>query len=444
MKRDASRSSRKDAMHCVVVSAVFPPEFNASATGSADIAAALSACGHSVTVLAPFPNRPAGRVHQGYRRTLYKKSHSKQGYTTVHCWATLAPRSTMFSRLLENISFGISSAIRVLCTRHIDVIYANTWPLFAQVLLVMAAAVRGVPVVLCIQDVYPESLISQHRITAFGVLARMMTWLDRNVCKRAAAVVVVSRSMLRIYEERRGIEHSRIHLIRNWGETSSLNDGPDGAAFRAKHNIPADAFVALYGGNVGPAAGADLLVRGCSRLSDLKGFYLVIAGSGSQLDECRWTARQMACERVVFHSPWLSAETTEVLAAADVLLLPTRGEQALASMPSKLISYLMADKPVIALVHPESESAEIIRSAEAGWVTSPDDEEALAECIRSVSELDPKLLRERGSNGRSFALTNLSRDANLPKMIDLIFKAAGNSSRPADVCETMVRCEKQR
>jgi len=65
---------------------------------------------------------------------------------------------------MENISFGMTSSIYLLFSKKPNVIYANTWPVFAMGLLVLIAKVRGIRVVQSVQDIYPESLISQGRI----------------------------------------------------------------------------------------------------------------------------------------------------------------------------------------------------------------------------------------------------------------------------------------
>ena len=73
---------------------------------------------------------------------------------------------------------------------------------------------------------------------------------------------------------------------------------------------------------------------------------------------------------IFFHTPWLKEETAQVLKTPDVLILPTRGNQSAASVPSKLISYLFAAKPVIALANEDSDVADVIRKANCGWVMS--------------------------------------------------------------------------
>ena len=112
-------------MNVVIVSAVFPPEPVVTAQTSFQIADELFHHGHQVTVLAPFPNRPDGRLFKGYRRSLYRRE--SMGFSVIRCFSFLSRKSTMGSRLLENIGFAITCSARVLFLPRPDVIYMNSW-----------------------------------------------------------------------------------------------------------------------------------------------------------------------------------------------------------------------------------------------------------------------------------------------------------------------------
>jgi colanic acid biosynthesis glycosyl transferase WcaI len=416
------------SLNVVIVSAVFPPEYTFSAKTSADIAEELARQGNQVNVLAPYPNRPGGELFPGYKRALYKRNYMPRGYDVVHCFSTLAPKSRMLPRFLENLSFGLTSGCRLLILKRIDLIYSNTWAIFASAIIAAVARLRGIPLIVSVQDVYPESLISQGRGSKQNLAIRLMRMIDRWIANTAAGVITASERIRELYARDRGVPPSHIHVVHNWGERGAI-DTSDGAEFRAVKRIPHDAFLAVYGGNIGPASGVEALIESFARLQR-RPCYLMIAGSGSRLEACRRRAAELGCEHVIFHSPWNSDETDAVLGAADVLLLPTAGRQSLVSMPSKLISYMLAGKPVIAQVLEESETAAMVRSADAGWVIQPDSPALLATLLSEIGEIDPEQLRLRGANGRKFALANLCRESNLPRVIDVLRGAARPEGMP--------------
>jgi glycosyltransferase involved in cell wall biosynthesis len=93
-------------------------------------------------------------------------------------------------------------------------------------------------------------------------------------------------------------------------------------------------------------------------------------------------------------------------------------------VPSKLISYLLAARPIIVLAVAGSEVARIIERSGAGWVIEPDQPETLAAQIRAVAAIDPAELARRGQSGRDFALQYFTREACLPRVIHILEQAA--------------------
>jgi hypothetical protein len=98
----------------LIATCVFPPEPVVSAQTSADIAREMTTSEWVVEVIAPYPNRPAGKLYPGYSRRLFRHEHSSAGYDVTRCFALLSGDSDILSRFGENISFGLTSSLAVL------------------------------------------------------------------------------------------------------------------------------------------------------------------------------------------------------------------------------------------------------------------------------------------------------------------------------------------
>jgi colanic acid biosynthesis glycosyl transferase WcaI len=405
-----------------VVTAVYPPEPVVSSRTSADIANALAAAGDDVTVICPFPSRPAGEVYPGFRRR-WRSVVREGGLSIVRCFSTVSKRSTLASRFAENLSFGVSAAAALRRLRGIDVLYLNTWPVFATGMAAAVARWKGIPYVISVQDVYPESLSVQGRSGA-GLLRRFIRALDRWAAAGAASLIVLSEHFASIYRDDRKIDPARIGIVPNWiDEQTVLQDPAAGRAYRIARGIPEDAFVVGYGGNVGVAAAVEQLIEAW-RFIDDPNVHLLVAGAGANLEACVALAREIAPERIHFHTPWLLAENTPVLAATDVLALPTLGDQSLVSVPSKLLSYLLAAKPVIAIVLPRSETAGIVGGAQAGWSVAPGDPAALAAVIVTASRTSASEREAMGERARGTCVASFGRERCVAAVLATLRQAA--------------------
>lgn len=379
-----------------------------------------------MTVLAPFPNRPGGRLYRGYRRTLFCRDVQNKNFVLVRCFSFLSRESHLSSRLLENLSFGATAGMKALTISRPDVIYANTWPIVATGILFLVTKLRGIPFVVNVQDLYPEAVIVQQRMGKDSFLVRLMRWVDGVIVRHSCHTVVISERFAEIYRDQRRVKPGRLSLVPNWIDSTHIDIGIARSKFRIRMGIAENDFLIVYGGNIGVAAGVETAVESMRHLAEQDNARLLVAGAGSQLPACQELARHIPGERIIFHSPWLSEETSEVLCSADVLLLPTRGEQSMASMPSKLISYMLAARPVLAQALPGSDLADIVAQSGCGWVIIPDNPSLLAAQIGEVMALDRSELARRGEAGRAFALKHFTRETCVPRIVGIVESAAAD------------------
>jgi glycosyltransferase involved in cell wall biosynthesis len=331
----------------------------------------------------------------------------------------------MINRFAENISFGITSGLRLLFMKRPDVVYSNSWAIFATGIISLVARVRCIPLVLSVQDVYPESLESQGRVGKRRLSYRLLRKCDQAILHSARAIVVISEGFRKLFTNDRGVPPERLHVIPNWGREEVMPSDPQKALeLRHKLGLPAGAFVTVYAGNVGVASNAEMLVDVFAGLKSETRIYLVLAGDGSRLNLCREKIAQHCLDRVVIHSPWKPEETMPILQMADVLLLPTKAEQSLLSIPSKLISYFLSARPVVAAVLPDSDTAMAVRDNGAGWVVEPESVGAMKEAIVAALSTPRQTLDRMGLAGRTYALENLTRRANLPRVLQVVENAA--------------------
>jgi glycosyltransferase involved in cell wall biosynthesis len=389
----------------VIVSAVFPPEPLVTAMLSRDIAERLSVT-HKVTVLCPEPTRP-----QGYH---FSKKEDTPPYEVVRLPSFTSPESKVISRLKESRSFGRHCAKYIQNHKNeIDVIYANTWPLFAQKEVVEIAGKHHIPSVLHVQDIYPESIAKKLPVALNKTVSHIFIPMDRSVLLKATLILGISNSMIDYLSSSRRVPLSKFELIRNWqSDEAFVNHIP-----KEKET---EAFIYMYVGSIAPSAGVENVIRAYDKLPK-KNNRLVIAGNGADKAKCIQLANDLNNGSIEFLeiSP---DKVPELQSKADVLILPLKKGIALTATPSKLTAYLLSAKPVIACVEDHTDVADIIKNGECGIIVPPEEIELLTNAMHDVGNLSKEKLNQMGQNSREYALKELSKEVNLKKLTGLIEK----------------------
>jgi glycosyltransferase involved in cell wall biosynthesis len=410
-----------------IINAVYPPEPVVSSQIGRDLVVHLTGKGVEVTVLCPFPTRPMGAQYPGYRNNDSVSVVQEDGVEVVRLPSFTAPKSLFLSRMRESFSFG-----RHVChylKKHlaeVDVVYANTWPLLGQAFVARYCNRRGIPLVLHIQDVYPESLLCKLPLALRGVVAFPLTTLDRWTVRQAARVVVISENMRRTYVEGRGLAPEKVITVPNWMDESRFACLPKRADACGRYGVSEEKFTFLYLGNVGPVAGVDGLIN-AFHAARLKQAQLVIVGDGSAKAACIERVKRLGASGVLFISDSDVGNVPLLQSLAHVCLLPLRKGAGMSSMPSKLPAYMFSAKPVLATVDEGSDTARCIRDANCGWVGEPENEFWLAKKMAEVTAMPVDALSLLGHQGRAYGLRHFSKAEGVQRLGAVVINAAKKS-----------------
>ena len=91
-----------------------------------------------------------------------------------------------------------------------------------------------------------------------------------------------------------------------------------------------------------------------------------------------------------------------MLGAGDILVVILEREAGRFAVPSKVLSYLCAGRPLLAALPPDNLAAKVVESTGAGVLVEPDDAEGLIAGARRLLE-DDALRAQLGANGRAYA-----------------------------------------
>jgi glycosyltransferase involved in cell wall biosynthesis len=182
-------------------------------------------------------------------------------------------------------------------------------------------------------------------------------------------------------------------------------------------------FVAAYIGTVGMAHGLETILDAAEKLAPNKGVAFVVVGDGAEHSSLQQETRRRELSNVVFVGRVSKDEVLRYWRLADVALVLLRDRPVFRHvLPSKIFEAMATARPIVLGVL--GESAELLKSADAGIVIQPESASALAAAITRLAA-DPQEAGRMGANGRRFVENEFDRDKLAAAMLDELRAVAG-------------------
>ncbi|NOT15301.1 MAG: glycosyltransferase family 4 protein [Methylotenera sp.] len=381
-------------MRVLIVSQYFWPEsFRIN-----EIACAIKARGHEVEVLTGKPNYPEGQFFTGYTAWGISKEYWRD--IPIMRIPMLARGDKGAIKLVLNyLSFivsGLLFAPWLVRNKNYDVIFVYApSPIFQVIPASFLGWLKGVPVVLWVQDIWPQSA----EATGYVKTPFLLKLLEKFVRFTYAHVdLLLVQSEAFIEPVSKLAPSIPIAYYPNSVEKEFYSPKVISAP-----NIESlqSGFTVLFAGNVGTAQAMETIVAAAERLQSYAEIKIVILGSGSKSD---WVAEQIVEKKLtnLYLEGRFPVETMPSLMRQASALLVTLTNQPIfeLTVPNKIQAYLAVGKPVIACLN--GEGARLVGEAKAGVAVRAEDSEGLADAIVTLYQMSESEREQMGMNGRAY------------------------------------------
>jgi glycosyltransferase involved in cell wall biosynthesis len=233
-------------------------------------------------------------------------------------------------------------------------------------------------------------------------LGRWAEALERAQVRSADRVVAIGDAFVDQYRSWQ-LPTDGVDVIPNWAPLDELVPGERDNAWAREQELPREPVRLLYAGTLGrkhkPLLLLELLDAARARGLDAT---LVVCSEGLGADELAAAARGRSDVRILGYQP--AERFPEVLASADVMVALLEPHAAAFSVPSKVLSYMSAGRPTIALVPDGNPAARDVRAA-GGFVAQPtgDGVDRAAGWLARTVQADPAALARLGRQARQLA-----------------------------------------
>lgn len=428
-ERSSGHESSAGAPHgtVLIVTAWFPPEPAPFGQMMYELARHLADHGLTVDVITSVPNHPHGVPYEGWRNRLLQEERPVPGLRVlrVGVWPRQAsqrvrPRSTLF-RALAFLWFTTASFAVALWKTRPRAVFAVLQPLTVTLPMLVLARAKRAGLIFNVQDLHPDALVALGLIRQ-GWLIRTLQTMERVAYTHCDALAVISEGFRRHCLER-GARADWVRVIPNWIDLEEVRPTAAPSRLRAGLELGADDFVVLYAGTIGLVSGAEVVLEAAALLQE-SGVRFAFVGEGPLVPRLQAESRRRALKNVGF-LPFQPRELLgDVQALGDVSLVTLLPGHGTTSVPSKVLGYLAAARPVVAAVDPDCETARFLRAARAGVVVPPADARALADAIMALRS-DRDLTQRMGEAGRRYLEDRLSKEHVLGLHEALLREVAG-------------------
>lgn len=372
----------------------------------------LARRGHTVlhTYFAAFQT-PKGDVNDG---------SSDQGKLTIKGIVIdkeFSPHSAL-SRRSADRAYGHEICQEVIRFQPDVVISANT-PLDAQRILMSEARKQGAKFIFWMQDLLSMAIkfVLQKKGVPFAALAgKLYSRLEQRLLRKSDAIVCIAPEFRRALRKW-GIAEERMFVIENWAPLEEISPLPRQTAFSREHNLD-NMFCFMYSGTLGMKHKPELLLELAQHFGDRSDVMTVVIAQGAGANWLRENKSKAPANSLMILPFQPYDRHAEILASSDVLITLLDSECGAFSVPSKLLAYMCAERPLLLAAPPENLASRIVRRADAGIATQA----SAADFLEGANQLlsDRPRLAQYSTNARAYAEKHFSIDTICDEFIDVI------------------------
>ena len=165
---------------------------------------------------------------------------------------------------------------------------------------------------------------------------------------------------------------------------------------RKKYGIPIEKKVFVYGGNLGKPQGIPFLIDCLRKVSTVDDAFFLIVGNGSDYGKLEAFVNQEKPNNMKLLRALPKEDYDRMVGACDVGMIFLDHRFTIPNFPSRLLAYLQAKLPVLAVTDPNTDVGKVIVEGGFGWWCESNNSERFVELIRDILSLDASWGKEKG------------------------------------------------
>lgn len=394
----------------------FYPEYVSSATLPYDTAVALSKAGFSVGALCGYPKEYSLREDVPFEETYENIEIRRVKYIQLR-------RSNIIGRLINYFSFTISIFLHFSKFSNYKAVIVYSNPPILPIIPALANKFFGIKIVFVSYDIYPDIAYITKSISEDGIISKLMKIANKVIFNRVSKVVALSNEMKDyLLTHRTVLAEEQIEVIPNWFEDKGkLQVEVAPKSKMLKYIKKDDNLVVSYFGNMGICQDLDTIVNAIRQLSSNDKIQFLFAGHGNKMDKLKEIIQQEKLINVIILDFLHGQDFEDALNISDCFLVSLAEGLTGLCVPSKTYSYMMAGKPIIAIMGDNSDIAKDLEKNNAGFAIGVGESLKL---VSAVKELQANINERNimGDNCRKVFLSKYTKEQRTMQYVKMMKK----------------------
>ena len=180
---------------------------------------------------------------------------------------------------------------------------------------------------------------------------------------------------------------------------------------RSKYNIPLDKRVFVYGGNLGKPQGIDFMIECLKSQVDNRDIFFLIVGDGTEFYKIKNYIDKDKPQNVRLMKRLPKEDYDTLVGACDIGMIFLDHRFTIPNFPSRLLSYMQAKIPVLAVTDTNTDIGKVIVDGGFGWKCLSNNATGFFCSIEDVMS-NNNILESMGKNAYNYALENYNVQSN--------------------------------
>jgi glycosyltransferase involved in cell wall biosynthesis len=318
----------------------------------------------------------------------------------------VSPLPKGIGQVLLSVSFSIAG----LSMWGYDAVIAYSPPLFLGLAACFLARLYGGVPVVNVQDLFPKEAVDIGMLKN-KYLIRFFEWMERLTYNVSLVTVHSERNRRHVLNVRTRKNNEDVAVVHNWVKTELYSPATSSEREKIKAEMlgTPGKFVCMFAGVMGFCQDIGVIVGAANLLRDYPQIHFLLLGDGVEKESQINRAQRLGLKNIEFR-PFVPADQyPRLLRGVDCGIATLRKELGTPVIPSKILGFMAAGKPVVASLNAESDAIELIKTAGSGICTEPGDPSSLANAVLALYR-DRGLAESLGQKGRAYVTQHCTLD----------------------------------